>query len=56
MKPTERQIKFAEAIAEELGLELPEFDKREYSEFIADNKDDYYESIREANREEFYGA
>lgn len=51
MKPTERQIKFAEAIAEELRLELPEFDKREYSEFITANKDDYYESIREASRE-----
>lgn len=41
--PTEKQIKFAEAIAEKLDLELPEEDtKAAYTEFISEWKDDFY--------------
>lgn len=41
--PTEKQIKFAEAIAEKLDLELPiEETKSEYSAFISMWKDDFY--------------
>lgn len=42
-EPTERQIKFAEAIAEALDLELPrENTKKAYSAFISEWVDDYY--------------
>jgi len=42
-KATEKQIQFAEAIAEELDLELPEEDTKEaYREFISEWADEFY--------------
>lgn len=40
--PTPKQKRFAKAIASRLGKELPEENKKAYSEFIADNVDDFY--------------
>ena len=45
---TDKQMEYAEDIAEELGIDLPE--ERTVSEismFISDNKDDYYQSRRD---------
>ena len=45
MKATEKQIDFAEAIAEELGLDYPDFESREATgEFINDNIREFYKS------------
>lgn len=45
MSPTEKQIKFAEAIATELGIDFPqsskEFTKRVYFEFIKEYCDQF---------------
>lgn len=47
-EPTQKQIDFAESIAEALDLELPaEFTKAAYSKFISEWKDDYYSGMRE---------
>ena len=43
-KATEKQIDFATTIAEELGLELPDFnDRTETSDFISEYADEFYE-------------
>lgn len=48
MKPSDKQIDFAQAIAEELGIDPPfGGDAEAYSEFIRDNVDEFY---RERNR------
>ena len=45
---TEKQMSYAEDIAEELGIDLPEeLSISEVSQFISDNADDYYASRRE---------
>lgn len=45
---TQKQMDYAEDIAEELGIDLPEErDKKTISEFISENVDDYFESRRE---------
>lgn len=43
-KPTQKQIEYAEAIAERLGEDLSrvQFTKYEYARFIRNNKDRYY--------------
>lgn len=43
-KPTQKQIEYAQAIAERLGEDLTrvEFTKYEYSRFIQNHKDRYY--------------
>ncbi len=47
MAATDKMIEFAEKIAEELDLPTPDFDNfKETSEFINENKDDYFESKR----------
>lgn len=44
-RPTEKQVDFAEAIAKELGLDLPkEYTKSAYGEFIREWQKDFYES------------
>ena len=41
--PTQKQIDFAQAIGEELGIDPPfDGDREEYSEFISDNIDEFY--------------
>lgn len=49
MKPaTQKQMDYAEDIAEELGIDIPnEHDMETISEFISDNVDDYFEARRE---------
>ena len=50
-KPSQKQIDFAEAIAEELGIEPPYGgDKDDYSLFISDNADEFY---REKNKRRY---
>ena len=45
---TDKQMSYAESIAEELGIDLPEeHTMSEISMFIDDNKDDFYQSRRE---------
>lgn len=45
---TEKQMEYAEAIAEELGIDLPEeHSMNEISMFIDDNKDDFYQARRD---------
>ena len=45
---TDKQMEYAEAISDELGIDLPEEHSiSEISMFIDDNKDDFYESRRE---------
>ena len=45
---TEKQMKYANDIADELGIDLPDIhSKREISDFISDNVDDYYQSRRD---------
>ena len=45
---TDKQMEYAESIAEELGIDLPEeHTMREISMFIDDNKDYFYQSRRE---------
>jgi len=49
-QPTEKQIKFAEDIATALDIMSVDFRNMSYeevSEFIDENKDDYYQSRRE---------
>ena len=44
-RPTEKQVDFAEAIAKELGLDLPkEYTKSAYGEFIGEWQKDFHES------------
>ena len=44
-RPTEKQVDFAEAIAAELGLDLPkEYTKSAYGEFIGEWQKDFHES------------
>ena len=44
---TDRMVEFAEAIAEELDLEEPDYDDfEETSEFISEYKDEFYRSKR----------
>ena len=46
-RATQKMIEFASAIAEELGLDMPDEDNfNEVSEFIQIYQDDYYESKR----------
>jgi dsDNA-binding SOS-regulon protein len=50
MKPTEKMIEFAEAIAETLNIREPDYDNyEEVSAFIAKNKDDYYQRAYDNN-------
>lgn len=52
MEPTQKQIDFATAIAEMLGIDLPEENTGEsYHEFISENVNDFYEMKREVERE-----
>ena len=46
-KATARMIEYAEAIAEYLGIDPPDFDDfEETRDFIDDNKDDYWHERR----------
>ncbi len=48
MAATQKMIDFAERIAEELGLDEPDYDDfEETSEFISEWKDDYWESVND---------
>lgn len=48
MACTPRMRDFAKAIAEELGLEEPDYDNfREVSDFIDEHKQEYYDSIHD---------
>ena len=43
MKPSQKQIDFANAIGEELGIDPPfDGDGEDYSEFISDNVREFY--------------
>ncbi len=47
-KATEKQMKYAQDIADELGIDLPKiYSISEISEFISDNADDFYQSRRD---------
>ncbi len=47
-KATARMIEYAEAIAEYLGIDPPDFDDfEETRDFIDDNKDDYWREMRD---------
>ena len=51
MKATYKMIDFAEAIAEELNLPEPDFDKYdEVAEFIDEHKYEYYDSKKLRDR------
>lgn len=46
MAATIRMIQFAQAIAERLGIEEPDYDNfQETSDFIDEYKDEYYNSL-----------
>ena len=46
--PTEKMTEFAEVIADVLGIEPDDWDDFEsLSEFIAENKEDFFEALRE---------
>lgn len=49
-EPTEKQIKFAEAISEVLGVYPDEETLEAYSEFIDYYKDEYFNKIHGFNR------
>lgn len=52
--PSAKQIDFATAIAETLGIDLPEETTSEaYYDFIRENQDDFYETKREIRREQY---
>lgn len=47
-RATDKMVAFAEKIADELNLDEPNYDDfDETSEFIDDNKDDYWASLNE---------
>jgi hypothetical protein len=47
-KATKRMIEFATDIADELGLDYPDFDDfEETSDFISDNKEEYYQAVND---------
>ena len=47
-RPTEKMTDFAEAIADVLGIEPDDWDDFEsLSEFISENKEDYFDDLRE---------
>ena len=51
MKPSQKQLDFAQAIVEELGIDPPfGGDSREYSEWISENKSEFY---KERNRSRY---
>ena len=56
--PTEKQIRYAEAIANELGLDFPtcskDFTKYTYSKFISKYKKDYDEIMINGVHDEEY--
>ena len=46
--PTEKMTDFAEQISEQLGVEPDDWDDFEsVSEFISENKEDYFDALRE---------
>ena len=51
--PTEKQINFAKAISEKLGIELPEeYTSKAYWQYLNEHRDAYYDKVNaEAGQE-----
>ena len=53
MSPTDKQIEFADSIAEVLGIDFPQsskdFNKFVYYKFIKDHYDDYMQFVDDVN-------
>ena len=48
--PTDKQVKFAIAISEKLGIPLPEHEtSKEYWQYIQDNREAYYDKVNAEN-------
>lgn len=51
--PTEKQYKYAQAISEELGIEMPfEYSKKAYSDYISHYQSEYKMSLQSYHLEE----
>ena len=52
MKPTEKQLEFAQKIADEFGVDVPDEDRQGLSSWISGLADAYYKRLREKEQEE----
>ena len=52
MKPTEKQLEFAQKIADEFGVDVPDEDRQGLSSWISGLADAYYKRLREKEKEE----